>query len=122
MSLLKENKMIDILINISKIGIKSIFTAKKYDTEILDEDLRRILFIRNYLEESLLFVKKTYKEVDTEVYFSELKKYALELFVKQCKEAIPDEERNSEDFNFENHKEENVEFFNYIYDNLEYPE
>ncbi len=114
--------MIDILINISKIGIRSIFTAKKYDTEILDEDLRRILFIRNYLEESLLFVKKTYKEVDAKVYFSELKKYALELFVKQCIEAIPDEERNSEDFDFENHKKEDVEFFNYIYDNLKYPE
>jgi hypothetical protein len=36
-SLLKENKMIDIIIDISKIGIRSIFTAKKYDTQILDE-------------------------------------------------------------------------------------
>jgi hypothetical protein len=114
--------MIDILINISKIGISSIFTKKKYDAEILDEDLRRILFIRNYLEESLLFVKKTYKEVDAKVYFIELKKYALELFMKQCEEAIPDEEKNSEYFNFENHKEENEEFFNYIYDNLKYTE
>jgi len=65
--------MIDILINISKIGLKSIFTAKKYDTEILDEYLRRILFIRNYLEESLLFIKETYKEVDLKVYFNELR-------------------------------------------------
>ena len=63
--------MIDILINISKIGIRSIFTAKKYDTEILDEDLRRILFIRNYLEESLQFVKETYKDVDAKVYSNE---------------------------------------------------
>ncbi len=114
--------MIDVLINISKIGIRSIFTAKKYDTEILDEDLRRIMFIRNYLEESLQFVKETYKEVDIEVYFSELRKYALELFMKQCEEAIPDEEKNSEDFNLENHKKEDEEFFNYIYDNLKYPE
>ncbi|VAW29312.1 hypothetical protein MNBD_BACTEROID06-952 [hydrothermal vent metagenome] len=30
--------MIDILINISKIGIRSIFTAKKYDTEILNSN------------------------------------------------------------------------------------
>jgi len=114
--------MIDVLINISKIGIRSIFTAKKYDTEILDEDLRRIMFIRNYLEESLLFIKETYKEVDAEVYFSELRKYALELFMKQCEESISDEEKNSEDFNLENHKKEDEEFFNYIYDNLKYPE
>ncbi len=44
-----ENKMIDTLINISKIGIRSIFTVKKYGTEILEEDLELILFIRNYL-------------------------------------------------------------------------
>ena len=73
----KENKLIDILINISKVSIRSIFTAKKYDNEILDEDLRRILFIRNLLEESFEFVKK-------------------------------------------NHKEEDKEYFNYIYSNLQY--
>ena len=114
--------MIDILINISKIGIRSIFTAKKYDTEILEEDLRRILFIRNYLEESLQFVKETYKDVDAKVYISELKKYALELFMKQCEEAMPDEEKNSLDYNFEKHREEHKEFFNYVYDNMKYPE
>ena len=114
--------MIDVIINISKIGIRSIFTAEKYDPEILDEDLRRILFIRNYLEESLQFVKETYIEVDTEVYICELRKYALELFMKQCEEAIPDEEKNSKDFNLDNHKKEDEEFFNYIYDNLKYPE
>lgn len=80
------------------------------------------MFIRNYIEESLLFVKETYEEVDAKVYFNELKKYALELFVKQCEVAISDEERNSEDFSFENHKEEDAKFFNYIYDNLKYPE
>ena len=117
-----ENKMIDILINISKIGLRSVFTAKKYDTEILEEDLRRILFIRNYLEESLQFVKETYKDVDAKVYISELKNYALELFMKQCEEVMPDEEKNSVNFNFEKHREEDKEFFNYIYDNLKYPE
>lgn len=114
--------MIDILINISKIGLKSIFSAKKYDTEILDEDLRRILFIRNYLEESLFFIKETYKEVDAKVYFNELKGYAVELFVKQCEESISDEEKNSEDFNLENHKKEDEEFFDYVYENMKYPE
>ena len=114
--------MIDNLIDISKIGLKSIFTAKKYDAEILDEDLRRILFIRNYIEESLQFVKGSYKEVDTEVYFSELKKYALELFMKQCEDAIPEGEKNKEYFNLKNHKEGDEVFFNYIYDNLKYPE
>lgn len=117
-----ENKMIDILINISKIGLRSVFTAKKYDTEILEEDLRRILFIRNYLEESLQFVKETYKDVDAKVYISELKNYALELFMKQCEEVMPDEEKNSVNFNFEKHREEDKEFFNYVYDNLKYPE
>ncbi|AFU68742.1 hypothetical protein P700755_001930 [Psychroflexus torquis ATCC 700755] len=113
--------MIDILINISKIGLKSIFTAKKYDTEILDEDLKRILFIRNYVEESLLFIQETYKEVDAKVYFNELKGYAVELFVKQCEESISDEEKNGEDFNLENHKKADEEFFDYVYENMKYP-
>ena len=114
--------MIENITNISKIGIRSIFTVKRYDTEILDEDLNRILFIRNYLEESLVFVKETYKGVNTEEYFSELKKYALKLFMKQCEEAISDDEKNEEDFNLENHQKEDEEYFNYIYDNLKYPE
>jgi len=114
--------MIDILVNMSKVSIRSIFTAKKYDTEILDEDLRRILFIRNLLEESFEFVKENHKDIDAELYLSKLKKYALELFVKQCEEEIADEEKNSEEFNLENHKKEDREFFNYIYSNLKYPE
>ena len=114
--------MIDCIIKISKIGLRSIFTVKKYDAEILDEDLNRILFIRNYLEESLLFVKETYKGVNSEEYFNELKKYALELFLVQCEEEIPDEERNSGDFNLETHQKEDADYFNYIYDNLQYPE
>lgn len=114
--------MIDIITNISKIGIRSIFTVKKYDSEILDEDLSRVLFIRNYLEESLLFVKENYKEVDAKVYFNELKEYAVDLFMKQCEEAIPEEEKNSKGFNLENHKKEDKEFFEYVYNNLKYPE
>lgn len=110
------------LIEIFKVGIKSIFTAKKYDTEILSEDLSRILFIRNYLEESLIFVTENYNEIDTKAYFSELKNYALELFMEQCKEAIPNEEKNSIEFNLEEHQTENKVFFNYIFENLKYPE
>lgn len=114
--------MIDNILNISKIGILSIFTVKKYDAEILDEDLSRILFIRNYIEECLLYVKGRYKEIDAEEYHNELKKFALELFLKYCEEAIPDEEKNSKDFNLEIHRKEDKDFFNYIYDNLKYPE
>lgn len=114
--------MIANIINISKIGIKSIFTVKKYDTEILDEDLGRIIFIRNYIEENLLVVKENYEEIDSEEYFSELKKYAMELFLEQCEEALPDDEQNKQDFNLKNHKKEDEEYFNYIYDNLNYPE
>ena len=114
--------MINSLIKISKIGLRSIFTVKKYDTKILEEDLNRILFIRNFLEESLLFVKETYEDVNTEEYFNELKKYALELFLIQCEEAIPDEEKNSENFDLETHQKEDADYFNYIYANLEYPE
>ncbi|HIP48857.1 MAG TPA: hypothetical protein EYG92_07840 [Lutibacter sp.] len=114
--------MIDILIEISKVGIRSIFTAKKYDAEILDEDLRRIMFIRNYIEESLKFVKDKHKDIETGIYVSELKKYALGLFMEQCEEAISDEERNNENFNIENHKKEDEDFFNYVYENLEYPD
>jgi len=40
--------MIDIITNISKIGIRSIFTVKKYDSEILDGDLSRVLFRRKF--------------------------------------------------------------------------
>ena len=114
--------MIEKITNISKIGIRSIFTIKRYDTEILDEDLKIIIFIRNYLEESLLFVKETYKEVNAEEYYIELKKYALKLFIKQCEEAISDDKENDKDFNLENHKKDDEEYFNYIYDNLKYPE
>jgi hypothetical protein len=39
-----------------------------------------------------------------------------------CEEAIPDEEKNSKDFNLEIHREEDKDYFNYIYDNLKYPE
>ncbi len=114
--------MIDSIIEISKTGLRSIFTVKKYDTEILDEDLNRILFIRNFIEESLLFVQEAYTEVNAEEYFNELKKYALELFLIQCEEAIPDEEKNSEGFSLEIHQQEDKDYFNYIYDNLKYPE
>ena len=114
--------MIKILIEISKIGIKSIFTAKKYDTEILDEDLNRILFIRNYLEESLIFVTENYKEIDAKVYFCELKNYALELFMGQCEEARLNEKINSKEFNLKEYQKEDKEFFNYVYDNMKYPD
>ena len=33
--------MIDNLLSISKTGIRSVFTVKKYNSEILDEDLNR---------------------------------------------------------------------------------
>ena len=114
--------MINNIFTISKIGIRSVFTAKKYSSEILQEDLNRILFIRNYIEECSLFIKETSKGINTEEYVAELKNYALELFLIQCEEAIPDEEKKSEDFNLEVHQKEDAEYFNYIYDNLKYPE
>ena len=114
--------MIDKILTISKIGIRSIFTVKKYNTEILEEDLSRILFIRNYIEECILFVTEGYKEISAEEYQNELKKYALELFLKYCEETIPDEEKNSKDFNLEIYRKEDKDYFNYIYDNLKYPE
>jgi hypothetical protein len=114
--------MTDNIIEISKAGLRSIFTANKYDVEILDEDLSRILFIRNFIEESLLSVKRVCKGINGEEYFNELKKYALELFLTYCEESIPEEEKNSKDFNLEIHRKEDKYYFNYIYDNLEYPE
>ncbi|MGM0613722.1 MAG: hypothetical protein ACQESM_09460 [Bacteroidota bacterium] len=110
------------ILTISKIGIRSVFTVKKYDLEILDEDLSRILFIRNYIEECLIYVKETNMGINTGEYLTELKKYALELFLIECEEAMPDEEKNSADFDLEVHQKENAEYFNYIYDNLKYPE
>ena len=114
--------MTDSIIKISKAGLRSIFTVNKYDAEILDEDLSRILFIRNFIEESLLSVKETCKGINAEEYFNELKKYALELFLTYCEESIPEEEKNSKNFNLETHQQEDKEYFNYIYDNRKYPE
>jgi len=114
--------MNDNILAISKIGIKSVFTVKKYDSEILDEDLNRILFIRNYIEECSLYVKEICKVIGVGEYFTELKKYALEMFLIQCEEAIPNEEKNRKDFNLEAHQQEDTHYFNYIYDNLKYPE
>ena len=114
--------MIDNVLTISKIGIRSVFTVEKYDSEILDEDLSRILFIRNYIEECSLYLKETSKNINVGEYSTILKSYALELFLKQCEEAIPDEVKNSEDFNREEHQKEDEDYFNYIYDNQKYPE
>ena len=114
--------MIYNILEISKIGLRSVFTAKKYSKTILEEDLNRILFIRNYIEESLLFVKENYEDVNAEEFYNELKKYARELFLIQCKEAIRDEVKNSENFDLETYQKESADYFNYIYDNLEYHE
>ncbi len=109
--------MIDVVLNMSKVSIRSVFTAKKYDAEILDEDLRRILFIRNLIEESSEYVKNHHKEIDAELYARRLKEYALELFLEQCKEARSDDDDDCEDLDFDEQ-----EYFNYIYQNLEYPD
>ena len=70
--------MIDNLLSILKIGIRSVFTVKKYDSEILDEDLNRILFIRNYIEECSLYVKETNENINEGECSTILKSYALE--------------------------------------------
>jgi hypothetical protein len=114
--------MINILINLSKVVIRSIFNTKKYEPEILDDDLSKILLVRTLLEDNVDFVRKNHTDINTEIYYSELKKYALELFIKLCDEEILDEEKNSKDFNLNNHRKEDIEYFNYIYENLEYPE
>jgi hypothetical protein len=114
--------MIDNVLTISKIGIKSVFTAKKYDSEILEEDLCRILFIRNYIEECSLYVKETSENINVGEYSTILKSYALELFLKQCEEEISDEDKNDEDFDLEEYQKEDEDYFNYIYDNQKYPE
>jgi hypothetical protein len=114
--------MIYNILTTSKVGIRSIFSVKKYNKEILDEDLSRILFIRNYIEEYSLYVEETCKDFNAEEYSTELKKYALQLFLIECEEAIPEEEKNSVDFNVEDRQKEDAGYFNYIYDNLKYPE
>ena len=86
----------------------------------MHEDLNRILFIRNYIEECSQFIKETRKDINAGEYIAELKNYALKLFLIQCKEAIPNEEKKSKDFNLEVHQKESAEYFNYIYDNLKY--
>ena len=116
-----ENKMRDILIGLSKSSIESIFTVKKYSKEILEEDLERILFIRNLIEYEAEFIKVHCKEINIAQYVNELKKFALELFINQCVEAIPIEDKNKDDFDLKEHKDEGCDYFNYIYLNLEYP-
>jgi hypothetical protein len=109
--------MIDVILNVSKVSIKSIFTADKYNAEILDDDLHRILFIRHVVEESSDHVKYNHKDLDAELYARKLKEYALELFLQQCEEARAEEGNDNE-----NHVLEDREYFNYIYDNLAYPD
>ncbi len=113
--------MVDILMGLSKSSIRSVFTAEKYHHEILDADLHCILFIRNLIEENLEFVKANFKDIDTRMYFSALKEYALNLFIDLCLETSSIKDKNEDDFNIEEHKEENREYFNYIYSNLKYP-
>ncbi len=108
--------MIDVILNVSKVSIKSIFTAKKYDAEILEEDLHRIQFIRYLIEESSEHVKNNHKDIDAELYARSLKEYALELFLKQCEEARTDDD------DYEDLDLDDQEYFNYIYQNLEYPD
>lgn len=55
-------------------------------------------------------------------YLTLLKKYALELFLIECEKEIPNQDKESEDFNFEVYQKESIDFFNYIYDHLKYPE
>ncbi|MCD4817280.1 MAG: hypothetical protein K8S23_01145 [Candidatus Cloacimonetes bacterium] len=113
--------MNDIIIGLAKSCIKSVFTAEKYDNEILDEDSRRIMFIRNLIEESLDFIKNHYKDLDFLLFSNELKQYALELFIKQCIENISTEEKLENDFNIQEEKDEITEYFDYIYLHLKYP-
>ena len=114
--------MMDTLTEISKIGIKSIFTAEKYNNELLEEDLDRITFIRNYIEEYVLYANKAYSDFNTEEYSQRLKNYALEFFLKQCEDLLSDEEKDSDDYDSMKQRNENEAYFNYIFDNLEYPE
>jgi hypothetical protein len=114
--------MIDILINISKVSIKSIFAEQKQNPEFLDEDLQTISFIRNLLDKKYEFVKNNHPEINAEKYLDELKKYARQLFSIQCQELLSEEEKNSDGFNLENYKAENDKYFNYIYSNQQYPD
>lgn len=114
--------MFDILIGLSKSSIKSVFSVVKYEEEILEEDLHRIVFIRNLIEENENFVNENFPDIDATLFNSVLKQYALELFTNQCVEAIPIKERNSKNFNIEKHKAEDKKYFNYIYSKLKSPD
>jgi hypothetical protein len=72
--------MIDNVLTISKIGIRSVFTVKKYDSKILDENLSRILFIRKNIEECSLYVKETSKGINAGEYSTKLKHMLLNCF------------------------------------------
>jgi len=114
--------MEDKLIGMAKSGIRSIFTVKKYNEETLDEDLHRIIFIRNLVETSVDYLKENFENIDVLAYNNNLKQYARELFQNSCIENIPEETRFEKNFNIEDEKKESDTYFNYIYENLEYAE
>jgi hypothetical protein len=111
--------MTDTITNISKVALNSVFTIKKYDTSstpILEEDIERIIFIRNFIEESVEYIRNNHKDIDTEEFARELKEFAIDLFIKMCNECRGDYEMNPEEQDFDDR-----EYFNYVYHHLEYP-
>jgi len=114
--------MEELLTGLAKAAIKSVFTVQKYNSDILYEDLDRIVFIRNLIEESAEYIKANCKGLKVANYNKAMKEYALELYILQCMEAIPDEDKKDEDFDIEEEKEDIINYFEYIYKNLKFPE
>ena len=113
--------MTDILIGLTKSSIFSLFSVKKLDREILDEDLKRIMLIRNLIEEGSDFIKNNCDGINVNSYNSELNQYACDLFIEFCLDEIPEENRRSDDFDITKEIGEIKEYFDYIYANLKYP-
>ncbi len=114
--------MIDILIEVTKSSILGIFTVEKYNKEILDEDLSKILVIRNIIEECANYVSKSNNKIHLDLFKKKLIEYALELFTEWCFQNIPNEVKLKKGFDTKNEREEIIKYFKHIYTHLNYPE
>ena len=111
-----DNRIIDL----AKSCLQSAFTVKKYNTEILDEDLYKVLFIRNMIEDCSNYIGKN-SDIDVALISNDLQEYSRKLFVEFCIKNIPKEELSDENFNIQSRKDEMSDYFNYMYKHLEYP-
>lgn len=109
------------IIDLAKKCLQSVFTVEKYNKEILDEDIYKVTFIRNMIEDCCDYIGKE-TDIDASSIGNNLQEYAQNLFVEFCIKNIPEDELSDINFNIQDREVEMSDYFNYMYKHLEYPE